>query len=163
CLWNLADLLIIQGEYERAQMLAEECLALFRRLGDVRQTGHVLALLGWALFVSQQDQDQAASLAEEGLAVLRGGGVAGFSAHELHRLAVMRRHQGKLAEARALLEEGLAFGTGRWAQRNIFPFQIELARVLEQAGEPGAAQTLYQERQAFLSSAVYQYHVADYL
>jgi predicted ATPase len=162
-LWNLADLLLIRGEYERAQMLVEECLVVFRRLGDLRQTGRVLALLGWALFVSQQDLSRADSLAEEGLAVLREGGVTGFIAKELHRLAVMRRHQGKLAEARALLEEGLAFGTGRWAQRDLFPLQIELAHVLEQAGELATAQARYQEQRAFLPGTVYQHHIAVYL
>jgi tetratricopeptide (TPR) repeat protein len=156
-------MLIIPGEYEQAQKLAEDVLALYRALGAPRFIGEALARLGWTRFVAQGDQTRAITQVEQGLALSREMGHRVSTGQTLFYLGVMRAHQGKLAEARTLLEESLDSGTGQLKPCDRFQRQTELARLLVQQGELTQAQALYQEHQAFLSTSGYKYLVANYL
>src|SRR5262249_7571872 len=157
CLKNLANMLLIPGEYEQAQGLAEECLALYRALGAPRFIGEALARLGWTRFVAQGDLSSAVAQVEQGLGLSREMGHRAATGQTLFDLGVIRAHQGQLAEARILLEESLDSGTGQLEPRDHFQRQIELARLLVKQGELAQAQALYQQNQAFLSTSGYRY------
>lgn len=162
-LFSLATIARRQGHYERAYALLEECVALSQTLGDPWQLGWMLTQLGWTHLVAQGDLSRAASLAEQGLALVRGVGNRLYYARVLGMLGEIRRQQGKLDEARMLLEEGLAFFKEKALQNGVFEFQMSLARLLAQQGQVMEAQALYYENRALLPAAGQKLLIAEYL
>jgi predicted ATPase/transcriptional regulator with XRE-family HTH domain len=160
---QLAELVFIQGKYEQARALAEECVAVFRSLGDQRQMGRALAALGWYLFAAQGDQAMAASLVEQGLVILREGGIRGFIATELQHLGTIRRFQGRLDEASLLLEECLLLSEEKEGPLDLIQRQTEQARLLAQQGKLDEARALYQECRMLLPTSGSRKSIAAYL
>ncbi len=163
CLRNLALIFHWQGEYERNLAQQEEILGIFRALGDQQRIGWVLYGLAWVLCSTQGDLTRAAALAEESLAIFRATGDAWLLAEPLCILGVIRGQQGRLAEGRALLEEGLVMYQEQERPLSLFLHQSKLARLLMQQGDLAAAHALYQKNRAYLPALGYQAHVATYL
>jgi tetratricopeptide (TPR) repeat protein len=138
-------------------------VALSQTLGDPWQLGWMLTQLGWTHLVAQGDLSRAASLAEQGLALVRELGNQLYSARVHGILGEIRRQQGKLDEARMLLEEGLAFFKKKALQNGVFEFQISLARLLAQQGQVMEAQALYHENRALLPATRQKPLIAEYL
>jgi DNA-binding CsgD family transcriptional regulator len=78
-------------------------------------------------------------------------------------LGEIRHQQGKLDEARMLLEEGLAFFKEKALQKGVFELQISLARLLAQQDQVMKAQALYHENRALLPAAGQKMLMAEYL
>jgi tetratricopeptide (TPR) repeat protein len=166
CLQLLIILVLIpQGEFERAEELGEEAVATERTYSNQgTPSGWTLLHFGLALCVSQRGPERGAALVEQGLALLRkGGGANHGTGIALYHLGAIRRHQGRLVEAHALLEESLALGQGQWAPSERFMRQTELARVLTQQGQLAAAGALYQQNYALLPSGGGKALIATYL
>ncbi len=102
-----ADVVDDQGDFERAGVLAEESLALFRELGDTRGIVFSLHRLGRAAWNSG-NPGTARPLLEEALALQRGVDSKWHIAESLFYLALLAGSQGEYSRGCALVEEGLA-------------------------------------------------------
>jgi tetratricopeptide (TPR) repeat protein len=66
----LALAAVAEGDYDSAASQTEQCLALCRRLGDVRNTGYALYILGTTELL-RGDLDRGETLLEEGIPIAR--------------------------------------------------------------------------------------------
>ncbi len=106
-LYAAANLAFAQSNYERAEALSEESLALFRELGDppgIALSLRVLGNIAWVRGVTAR----ARSLLEEAVALARAVGFKENAAWALFSLALLANSQGEYARACALYEESLA-------------------------------------------------------
>lgn len=102
-----ANIAVTQSDFDRAEALCQESLALFRKLGDQPGIAFSLYLLAWAA----RDRDNfvaARSFAEEALVLFREIGDKERLVWSLFTLASLDAIQGEYARAGVLLEEGLA-------------------------------------------------------
>ena len=101
-----AELALFQDYVERAALLCEEGLALFRSLGDTAGCANVLALSG---FVARMrgNLNAARSLAEQALALSRETGDKASIADSLHFLGVILIERGEYLRAHTVFEERL--------------------------------------------------------
>jgi len=83
----------IQGDYDRATVLCEESLTLYRRLDDTRGPAVALNILG-NLAMNQGAYARAVALSEESLALYRTLGDKRGMAVALNNLGVVLLHQG---------------------------------------------------------------------
>ena len=130
-------MLVEQGEYARATVLHEECLALHRALGD--QEGIWNALLGLGDVAGDQgDTAQVRAYCGETLAMFRDLGHAwvGFS---LNNLALAAFQDGDLAQAERLAEEGETFFRDLQAGPSQAEVLIIRGRIRGALGEAAAA------------------------
>jgi tetratricopeptide (TPR) repeat protein len=158
---HLCQVLLYQGEYERARGLLEESLAYYRALGTQPEVGQALMHLGNNLFFSLHDPARGIALVEQSLTTLREAGDTWGAAIALLFLSVMRRYQRRFVEAHRLLEEGQA--NTQWGPHDVFQLQAERARLLWQQGKLVEAQALYQETWALLPKRVQRVYIAEYL
>ena len=96
-----------QGDHDRAEVLCEESLALYRELGDtegIAASLHLQANVAWG----RGNLALARSLAEASLALFRQRGDRGRVAMLLLLLGSLAIDQGEYTRARHLLEESLA-------------------------------------------------------
>src|SRR5260221_9004202 len=105
CLTQLARISTVQGEYEQAQGLLEQSLALYRALGDKERLGWVLYLLARPLFLSGRDTAAASSLTEQSLRLLQEIDNPRGRAYPLVLLGQLTLQRDDQAQARALFEE----------------------------------------------------------
>ncbi len=96
----------IQGDYDRATVLCEESLTLYRRLDDTRGAAVALSILG-NLAMNQGAYARAVALSEESLALYRTLGDKRGMAVALNNLGVVLLHQGAYERSAALCEESL--------------------------------------------------------
>ena len=106
-LYAAANLAFAQSNYERAEALSEESLALFRELGDQPGIALSLRVLGNVAWVRGATA-RARSLLEEAVALARAVGFKENAAWALFSLALLANSQGEYARACALYEESLA-------------------------------------------------------
>jgi predicted ATPase/class 3 adenylate cyclase/DNA-binding CsgD family transcriptional regulator len=102
-----ANIAVTQSDYDCAEALCQESLALYRELGDQPGISYSLYLLAWAA----RDRDNfaaARSFAEEALVLFREIGDKGRAVWSLFTLASLDAIQGAYARACVLLEEALA-------------------------------------------------------
>ncbi len=120
---------IEQGRYEQAQELLEACMALSQALGEQSRVSWSILLLARLLFISQHDSEKAQRLAEQSLAQFEEQGIGWMRAFALGLLGQMHLVRGEWVQARAKLEESVAFQreTGNWSD-SIEPL-LGLARV----------------------------------
>jgi tetratricopeptide (TPR) repeat protein len=103
---NLANVLKLQGDHDRARALYAECLAIFRGLGD--RTG-----VAWSLNYQgdvareQGDSAGAQALYEQGLVIFRELGDRWGIAGTLADLGSLEREQGHYPTARSLYRESV--------------------------------------------------------
>jgi len=97
-----------RGDYEQAQALAGQSLALSRQLGDRRGMARAQGLMGWVSHW-QGARDAAGPLLEEALALARSVGDERTTARTLLYLGDLRLRQGMRELAANLLQESLEF------------------------------------------------------
>jgi tetratricopeptide (TPR) repeat protein len=141
---NLANVLKLQGDYERARSLYEECRAIFRGLGD--RTG-----VAWSLNYQgdvardQGDSAGAQALYEQGLAIFRELGDRWGIAGTLADLGSLAREQRNYPRGNSLYQESIKVFRELEHKRGI-------ARLLECFACSAAAQ-LHAERSLRLAGA----------
>lgn len=123
-LWA-ARLAFWQGDYEAALVACGQSLGLYRELGDDREAGWPLNLMG-STYMYQGRFAEAQSVLEEVL--------AGRPSHEVRLEAMMalgelHLQQGRLAEARRLLEESRAAAAGPIGRVRVAPAELLLGIV----------------------------------
>ena len=150
CHTELARIATSQGEYERAGILLEESLVLYRTLGDHERIGWVLYLLAQLRFLSQTDPMRAQVLAEQSLKLSRERGDDWNEAYALGLLAQMRLVQGELVAARDHAEQSIAILQEVGDREGTTEPRICLARVAVLQGERVMALRCYQECLAML-------------
>jgi predicted ATPase/class 3 adenylate cyclase len=96
-----------QGDYPAARARHEECLAIWRQLGDRRGVAVALSNLGMGAR-SQGDYASARAMYEESLAIERGLGARWAVAASLNNLGNLAAEQGDHHGSRAQLEESVA-------------------------------------------------------
>jgi tetratricopeptide (TPR) repeat protein len=103
---NLANVIKLQGDYERARSLYAECLSIFRGLGD--RTG-VAWSLNYQGDVAREHGDSAAArtLYEQGLAIFRDLGDRWGIAGTLADLGSLAREQRDYPTAHSLYRESI--------------------------------------------------------
>jgi predicted ATPase/transcriptional regulator with XRE-family HTH domain len=146
----ITTVLPMQGEYEQVEAYAEEALAIFRAQGDQGSVGFTLINLGNTLFYSQRDPIKGAALVEQGLALLRQQGAGWGLSVALDYLYMIRLQQGKVNEARALLEEVMALDQNQAGPFILCGRKMSLASILVREGELDGALALYLEARALL-------------
>ncbi len=95
------------GDIERAEMLCEECLQLYRAARETREAQDLAASLLWLgwLPLTHGNDDEVRFLLEESRALTREVGDTRNLAYLLHFLGMAAIDQENYAEARSLLEE----------------------------------------------------------
>ena len=124
-----ATLTYVQGEYERAETLCKESLALYRELDDQPGIAHSLHELG-LVASTRGDTATARSLLAESLALARTVDDEQLIAWVLLHQGQVESSQGEYGKARALFEESLAIHRRRQNKRLIARTLSQLARVL---------------------------------
>jgi non-specific serine/threonine protein kinase len=94
-----------EGDHGRASALYEQAIELGRRLGDDRVAGWMTDLGSLARW--QGKLEHASALLTEALAIHRRSGDRRGIAYALDELAMVALHEGRPADARALLADGL--------------------------------------------------------
>ena len=122
-------LAIIQSDYERAEPLCKESLALYRELEDQPGIAFSLFLLG-SVSWTQGDMVAARTLTEEALAIGRQIDAMELAASSLFILGLVSSSQGEYARAQLLFEEGLAIHRASGDKRDIAHSLSQLAQVL---------------------------------
>ena len=127
-LTNAAMLVNIHGDTERAAVLAEESLALYRELGD--QEGIALALyqLGHVAWL-KSDFARARSLLEETLEISKALGDAVSVAYAFYSLGGLASIRGEYARGIALFEEALALFKSVGNKRGVALSLLQLAEL----------------------------------
>jgi tetratricopeptide (TPR) repeat protein len=143
-LYGAGVLALQQSDYEPAAALVEECLALYRALGDRSGAADSLTCLGVISF-SQGDLMRSASLHEEGLALKRELGDSWGISISLTNLANSVHQKGDYCRAAALLEEALALNRALGDVRGMSATHINLGNVVCDQGEYQRAANQYQE------------------
>jgi len=124
-----ATLAYIQGDYERAETLCKESLALYRELEDLPGIAHSLHELG-LVSSTRGDIATARSLLAESLALARAVDDEQLIAWALLHQGQVESGQGEYARARALFEESLAIHRRLQNKRLIAQTLSQLAQVL---------------------------------
>jgi len=122
-------LAIIQNDYERAEPLCKESLALYRELEDQPGIAFALTLLGSVAW-TQGNMVAARMLTEEALTIARQVDSMELAAGSLFILGLVSSSQGEYAMAYALFEEGLAMQRALGDKRGIAHSLSQLAQVL---------------------------------
>jgi predicted ATPase/DNA-binding CsgD family transcriptional regulator len=144
-LYTLGWMVAFQGDTDQACTLAEESLALCRKLGDTRGIALALRLLG-GMVSDMGDAVQGRALFEESLRLFRELGEKREIAQALVLLSTTLSDQGDYAAARALLEEGLAMQRALGNRRGIAVALGRLAHVLLLTqGDPATIRSLLEE------------------
>ena len=124
-----ATLAYIQGDYERAETLCKESLALYRELEDLPGMAHSLHELG-LVSSTRGDIATARSLLAESLALARAVDDEQLVSWALLHQGQVESGQGEYARARALFEESLAIHRRLQNKRLIAQTLSQLAQVL---------------------------------
>jgi predicted ATPase/DNA-binding CsgD family transcriptional regulator len=138
-------LAIIQSDYERAEPLCKESLALYRELEDQPGIAFSLFLLG-SVSWTQGNMVAARTLTEEALAIGRQIDAMALAASSLFILGLVSSSQGEYARAHALFEEGLAIHRALGNKRGIAQTLSQLAQVLfVSQADPARVSSLLEE------------------
>jgi predicted ATPase/class 3 adenylate cyclase len=97
-----------EGDYEKAALLYEEGLALYRELGDREGIANCLYNLGFLLAYNRGDHERATALLEESLEIYRELGGEHDIVSLLTALAIVATTQGDLTRSVTLAEEALS-------------------------------------------------------
>lgn len=140
-----ANLAVNQVDYERAEALCQESLALCRELGDQAGIAYSLYLLAWVA----RDRDNfsaARSFVEEALALFRDLGDKENTVWSLFALASLDTIQGEYTRACALLEESLTLFREQGNKIGLAWSLYSLAQArLESQADPAIVHSLLEE------------------
>jgi predicted ATPase len=137
-------LAIYQSDYDRAEVLGEESLALYRELGDTAGIADALDLLGW-LAKERGNHTAASALYGEALALWREAGNKTGIAWALHGLAYVTMYQGESVHAQALAQELLALSREIGDQDFISRAYRLLGQLALRHGDEATAHELFEE------------------
>ncbi len=144
-LYSAASLTFIQSNYERAEALSEESLALYRELEDKPGIALSLYELGNIAWV-RSNTASARSLLEEALTLFREVGFKEYAAYSLFSLALLASSQGEYARACTLFEESLALFRELEHKKGIAHTLSQLAQVLfDSQGDQARVRSLLKE------------------
>jgi tetratricopeptide (TPR) repeat protein len=151
-----------QGDYETAQALLQESLAIRQALGDQLGIASSLNNLGNVAWV-QGDYERAKVLLEESLSIRRAlrdqRGIA-FTLYDLGSVALM---QGDYERAKVLFEESLAIRRVLFDQQGIAFTLNDLGNVALAQGDYERAEALYEESLAIFQELGSQWGIANAL
>jgi predicted ATPase len=143
-LYGAAVLAGAQGDYIQAVALCEECLTLFRDLGD--QLGMAWSLNQLAFVALNQGYDvQATVYSQESLALFHELGNQRGVADSLNHLGRVVRNQGDYKRATTLFQESLTLFREVGNQRGVADSIRSLGNIAWTQGDYAAAHTLYEE------------------
>jgi len=131
----------------QAQALSEQCLALFRELGDTQYIAVLLSLQGEMLLI-QGEQAQARERLEESLATFQELGDRWSTAEALLSLARVALSESELAEACARYQESMAIAREINARDLIASALEGIGALAVTQGEPAWAARLWGTAQA---------------
>jgi predicted ATPase/DNA-binding CsgD family transcriptional regulator len=135
---------LLQGDYDRAEQMSEEALALSRKLGD--QQGIAYALFGQgSVALARHNYAQARTMIQESLAILRELGEHYGVAYWLRSLGRAAFLQGDNSRAIELLEESLALFRALDNRADLAWALFLLARVVLSKGDTARAHMLIEE------------------
>jgi len=138
-------LAIIQSDYERAEPLCKESLALYRELEDQPGIAFSLFLLG-SVSWTQGNMVAARTLTEEALAISRQIDAMALAANSLFILGLVSSSQGEYARSQLLFEEGLAIYRASGDKLGIAQTLSQLAQVLfVSQADPARVSSLLEE------------------
>ena len=137
-------LAIYQSDYDRAEVLGEECLALYRELGDAAGIADALDLLGW-LAKERGNYPVASTRYGEALALSRETGNKTGIAWALQGLAYVTMYQGESVQAQALAQELLALSREIGDQDFISRAYRLLGQLALQNGDETTTHALFEE------------------
>jgi ATP/maltotriose-dependent transcriptional regulator MalT len=138
-------LAIIQSDYEHAEPLCKESLALYRELEDQPGIAFSLFLLG-SVSWTQGNMVAARTLTEEALAISRQIDAMVLAASSLFILGLVSSSQGEYARSQLLFEEGLAIHRALGDKRGIAQTLSQLAQVLfVSQADPARVSSLLEE------------------
>jgi predicted ATPase len=140
-----------QGAYGQAATLAEESLALCRRLGEEGRTAQALTILG-NVALRQGEVGRAAALFEECLTLQRRLGNSRAVASLLNNLGLVAREQGDHARAATLLAESLALKRRLGDRAGTAISLLNLGQVALDRGEYGQARAQLEESRELLAA-----------
>ncbi len=126
---SAANIALNQGYVDRAEVLAEESLALYRELGDTRGIAFSLHQLE-RVARARGNLRASRSMSEAALALFKEVGDKERVAWSLFRLARLHREQGEYSRAYALAEESLAVHRELGNKEGIASSLFQLAHVL---------------------------------
>jgi predicted ATPase/DNA-binding SARP family transcriptional activator len=133
-----------QGDYERAEQLHEEALALYRVAGDQEGIADALTSLG-QMARDHGDYDGAVRLLDEALATCRAAGDRRGTAYALIELGTVASYRGGGQLALALYAEGLEILRAARDARGYAAALTNVATMTFVQGEPERAAPLYEE------------------
>jgi tetratricopeptide (TPR) repeat protein len=127
-----------QGDLSGAESLAQESLALYRRLGDRRGVAGALQTLA-NVAVDASDLERAESLYQEALPVMRELGYVPGVSSILTNLGVVSRFRGDLDRARAFYEQSLELDGDSGDPKGTAITLLDLGHVALESGDLQAA------------------------
>jgi predicted ATPase len=143
-LQSLGDLIGGQGEHERAVLLLEEALSLFRILGDKESNASALITLGFVVY-SKGDVTQAIQCVEEGLAFFRQVGDRQRLIEALIWLGIIADDGGDFGVAEAHWREALALAREMGDTTSVANSLNGLGLTLMEQGNLGEAKAILEE------------------
>ncbi len=157
-----AWLAFFAGDLERAEVLCEACLQLYRTVRETREAHKLAASLLWLgwLPLTHGNDDEVRFLLEESRALARDGGDTRNLAYLLHFLGMAAIGQDNYAEARSLLEESQHYYREMENQQDLVWSFLYLGQVCFAQGEAVRADALVEEGLAQARATHYQMGVA---
>ncbi len=133
-----------QGDYERARVLSEESLAMYREFGNMQGMASALNTLGIVMY-ERGSYQAARALHEECLACAREAGDQHAVASALLNLAIVAVHAGDYGHAQTVCEESLALFQAVTDKRGIAAAVNMLGIVATDQGDYAAARSRFEE------------------
>jgi len=125
-LFTVANLALIQSDFDAAEAHCQESLKLFRELGDRPGVAYALYLLAW---LARGDISIDIALTEEALALFREIGDREFVAWSMYTLAYLDELQGEYESAARLIEESMAMHQALGNTRGVAHSLLTKARI----------------------------------
>ena len=148
-----------QGNYGLSRRIYEQCLEIYKRLGDDLRVANLLNNLG---VVTGELGDDRAALAyfEESLQIKRDLGNKLGVANTLMNIGTIIKDQGDYATARRYLEESLHSFRELGDRRSVANDEMNLGNLSYMEGDIGAARLLYEDALAIFIELDHRWGVA---
>ncbi len=130
----LSYVLLFTGDSERAEILADQGIAIIREQGDVRVLGKALRLLAWQ-HTHSGDYQRAEAAGMESLRLFRGIVDTGGTAAALRQLGATAALGGDMQLAVSRYEQALAIAQSRGDERQTYQLQAHLAGPALKSGD----------------------------
>ncbi len=161
-LYGAGVLASLQGDFARAEAVANQSLALYRDLTDPSGAAISLAVLG-GIARNRGDFLQASALLEEGLTLARQADDSWTLAEVLRGLGLTARRQGDNSRARVLLGESLALWRAVGDKWGLAYCLTHLGVVFRNEGNYERARALYEESLALAKELGDRNQIAEIL